>query len=95
MASSRVMIMHMRGTGWGGCSLLIDFMLLEQLLATHPELKPYIEDGSIVYFEVCLTQMRQGDLQLLVEGLLGIPWSKLNGYHIYISGMHHMVMGLS
>ena len=37
-------------------------------LATYPELKPYLEDGSIVYFEACLTQMRQGDLQLLVEG---------------------------
>ena len=26
--------------------------------------------------------MRQGDLQLLIEGLLGIPWVKLNSYHV-------------
>ena len=29
--------------------------------------------------------MRQGDLQLLVEGLLGIPWSKLHGYHVSLA----------
>ena len=39
-------------------------------------------DGSIMYFEACLAQMRQGDLQLLVEGLLGIPWSSLHSYHV-------------
>ena len=48
-------------------------MTLGQLLLTYPELKPFVEDGSVIYFEACLTQMRQGDLQLLVEGLLGIP----------------------
>ena len=67
------------------------------LLATYPELKPYTEDGSITYFEACLTQMRQGDLQLLVEGLLGIPWSKLNGYHVSLActTWSMVVMGLS
>ena len=29
-----------------------------------------------------MTQMRQGDLQLLAEGLLGIPWSRPNSYHV-------------
>ena len=50
-ASSRAMTMHMRRAGRGGRSLLIDYMPLEQLLATYPELKPYVEDGSIVYFQ--------------------------------------------
>ena len=48
----------------------------------YPELWRYIEDGSVIHFEVCLTEMRQGDLQLLVEGLIGIPWSKLDNYHV-------------
>ena len=63
-ASSGAMITHMRRMGRGVCSLLVDYMTLEQLLAMYPELAPYIEDGSITYFEACLTQMRQGDLQL-------------------------------
>ena len=79
--------MHMRCAGRGGRSLLIDYMPLEQLLATYPELKLYVEDGSIVYFEACLTQMRQGDIQLLVQGLLGISWSKLNGYHVSLAAL--------
>jgi hypothetical protein len=54
------------------------------LLSTYPELKPYLEDGSIIYFEACLTQMRQGDLQL-VEGLLGAPWSKLHSCHVSLA----------
>ena len=29
--------------------------------------------------------MQQGDLQLLVEGLLGIPWSKLHSYHVSLA----------
>ena len=81
-ASSRAIITHTRRLGREGRSLSIDLMTLDQLLATYPELKPHLEDGSITYFEACLTQMRQGDLQLLVEGLLGIPWSRLNGYHV-------------
>ena len=37
----------------------------------------------MIYFEACLTQMRQGDFQLLlIEGLLGISWSKLDSYHV-------------
>ena len=84
-ASSRAMITYMRRIGRGGRSLLIDIMTLEVLLATFPELRPYLEDGSIVYFEACLTQMRQGDLQLLVEGLLGIPWSRLHSYHVSLA----------
>ena len=84
-ASSRAMIAHTHRLGREGRSLLIDFMTLEQLLATYSELKPHIEDGSVTYFEACLTQMRQGDLQLLVEGLLGISWSKLNGYHVSLA----------
>ena len=44
-----------------------------------------MDNGSIIYFEACLTQMRQGDLQLLVEGLLGIPWSKLHSYHVSLA----------
>ena len=63
----------MRRIGREGKSLLIDIMTLDVLLSTCPELKPYLEDGLIIYFEVCLTQMRQGDLQLLVEGLLRVP----------------------
>ena len=69
--------MQMRRMGRRGRSLLVDYVPLEKLLAMHAELRPFIEDGSVVYFEACLTQMRQGNLQLLVEGLLGIPWSKL------------------
>ena len=56
-ASSSAVIMHMRRMGRGGHSLLVDFMPLEQLLATYLELRPYIEDGSIIYFEACLMQM--------------------------------------
>ena len=44
-----------------------------------------MDAGSIIYLEACLTQMRQGDLQLLVEGLLGIPWSKLHSYHVLLA----------
>ena len=84
-ASSRAMITYMRRIGREGKSLLIDIMTLDVLLDTYPELRPYLEVGSIVYFEACLTQMRQGDLQLLVEGLLGIPWSKLHGYHVSLA----------
>ena len=84
-ANLRTMIIHMRRAGRGGCSLLIDYMLLEQLLAAYPELKPYVKDGSSIYFEACLTQMRQGDLQLLVEGPLSISWSKLNSYHVSLA----------
>ena len=84
-ASSRAMVTYMRRIGREGKSLLVDIMTLDVLLATYPELRPYLEDGSIVYFEVCLTQMRQGDLQLLVEGLLGIPWSKLHSYHVALA----------
>ena len=65
-----------------GRSLLIDFIPLERLSAMYPELWSYIEDSSLVFFETCLTQMRQGDLQLLVEGLLSIPWLKLGSYHV-------------
>ena len=68
-----------------GRSLLIDIMTLDLLLLTYPELKPYLEDSSIICFEACLTQMQQGDLQLLVEGLLGIPWSKLHSYHVSLA----------
>ena len=32
-----------------------------------------------------MTQMQQGDLQLLVEGLLVIPRSKLHGYHVSLA----------
>ena len=60
-------------------------MTLEVLLSTYPELTPYLEDGSVVYFEACLTQMRQGDLQLLVEGLLGIPWARLHSDHVSLA----------
>ena len=84
-ASSRAMITYMRRKGREGRSLLIDIMTLDLLLLTYPELKPYLEDGSIIYFEACLTQMQQGDLQLLVEGLLGIPWSKLHSYHVSLA----------
>ena len=56
-ASSRAMIMYMRRMGRGGGSLLIDIMTLDLLLLMYPELKPYLEDGSIIYFEACLTQM--------------------------------------
>ena len=84
-ASSRAMITYMRRIGCEGKSLLIDIMTLDVLLSTYPELKPYLEDGSIIYFEACLTQMRQGDLQLLVEGLLGVPWSKPHSYHVSLA----------
>ena len=84
-ASSRPMITYMRRIGRGGRSLLIDIMTLEVLLATFPELQPYLEDGSIIYFEACLTQMQQGDLQLLVEGLLSIPWPRLHSYHVSLA----------
>ena len=67
---ARGLWLHMRRIGSEGKSLLVDIMTLDVLLATYPELRPYLEDGSIVYFEACLTQMRQWDLQLLVEGLL-------------------------
>ena len=79
--------MYMRRIGREGKGLLIDIMTLGVLLDTYPELKPssYLEDGSIVYFEACLTQMRQGDLQLLVEGLLGIPWARLHSYHVSLA----------
>ena len=75
----------MRHIGREGKSLLIDTMTLDVLLSTYPELAPYLEDGSITYFEACLTQMQQGDLQLLVEGLLRIPWSKLHSYHVSLA----------
>ena len=75
----------MRRIGWEGRSLLVDIMTLDLLLLTYPGLKPYLDDGSIIYFEVCLTQMRPGDLQLLVEGLLGIPGSKLHSYHVSLA----------
>ena len=39
----------------------------------------------MIYFDACLIQMRQGDLQLLVEGLLGIPWSKLDSHHVSLA----------
>ena len=84
-ASSRAMITYMRRIGREGKSLLIDIMTLEVLLSTYPELIPYLEDGSVVYFEACLTQMRQGDLQLLVEGLLGIPWARLHSSHVSLA----------
>ena len=84
-ASSRVMIEHMRRLGRRGRSLLIDFIPLERLLAMYPELRRYIEDGSVICFEACLTQMRQGDLQLLVEDLFGIPWSKIDTYHVSLA----------
>ena len=84
-ASSRAMIMHMRRLGRERGSLLTDIMTLDQLLSVYPELKPYIEDGSVIYFEACLMQMRQGDLQLLVEGLLGIHWSNLNSCHVSLA----------
>ena len=84
-ASSRAMITYMRRIGREGRSLLVDIITLDLLLLTYPELKPYLEDGSIIYFEACLTQTRQGDLQLLVEGLLGIPWSKLHSYHVSLA----------
>ena len=61
------------------------YVPLGKLLTMHPELRPFVEDGSVVYFEACLAQMRQGDLQLLVEGPLGIPWSKLNSFHISLA----------
>ena len=82
------MITYMRCIGREGKSLLIDIMTLDVLLDTYPELKPYLEDGSIIYFEACLTQMRQGDLQLLVEGLLGIPWSKIRSYQVSLHAPH-------
>ena len=53
-ASSRAMITYMRCIGREGKSLLIDIMTLEILLDTYPELRPYLEDGFIVYFEACL-----------------------------------------
>ena len=56
-ASLRAMIIHMRCLGWEGRSLLVNIMTLDQLLFMYPELKPYIEDVSIIYFEACLTQM--------------------------------------
>ena len=58
---------------------------IEQLLATYPELRSHIEDGFIIHFEACITQIQQGDLKLLVEGLLGILRSKLNGYHVSLA----------
>ena len=48
-ASLRAMITHMQRLGREGRSLLIDIMTLDQLLLTYPELKPYLEDGAIIY----------------------------------------------
>ena len=89
-ASSRAIIVHMHRLGRRGRSRLIDFIPLERLLALHPELRLYIEDGSVIYFKVCLAQMRPDDLQLLVDGLL-VKAQQLP----CISGLHHMAMGLS
>ena len=53
VACSRAMIIYMRCIGQEGRSLLVDIMTLDQLLLTHPELKPFVEDGSIIHFEAC------------------------------------------
>ena len=47
--SLRAMVTYMRRIGCEGRSLLVDIMMLEVLLATYPELRPYLEDSSIIY----------------------------------------------
>ena len=83
-ASSRAMIAHMRSLGREGRSLLIDFMTLEQLLTTYPELKPHIEDGSVTYILRCVLHKCDKVVYSYwsIKGLLGIPWSRLSGYHV-------------
>ena len=49
--SLRAMITYMRRIGREGKRLLIDIVTLEVLLSTYPELIPYLEDGSVIYFE--------------------------------------------
>ena len=61
------MAVHMRRLGRLEHGLLIGFTPVGPLLAAHPELLPYLDEGSIVHFQARPTQMGQVDF----------PWGRL------------------
>ena len=86
-ASSRAMITHMRRLGREGRSLLIDIMTLDQLLLRHPEL------SCRLLRSMSSTDATGGSA---AAGRRLARRSMVKAQQLScISGMHHMVMGLS
>ena len=64
--------------------LSLDNMAEANLRALCPELGKYIDDGSILFFQMDLYQLEEKTLPILLRSLLGIPMSKVNWFHYSI-----------
>ena len=64
--------------------LSLDNMAEANLRALCPELGRYIDDGSILFFQMDLYQLEEKTLPILLRSLLGIPMSRVNWFHCSI-----------
>ena len=64
--------------------LSLDNRAEANLRAQHPELGKYIDEGSILFFQMDLYQLEERTLPTLLRSLLGIPMSRVNWFHCSI-----------
>ena len=62
--------------------LIIDYESRSTLEAAYPELVPLLAEGKIIHYQLSLAQAQGQDILIIVEGILGIPWKKINIVHI-------------
>ena len=62
--------------------LIIDYESRSTFEAAYPELVPLLAEAKIIHYQLSLAQAQGQDILIIVEGILGIPWKKINIVHI-------------
>ena len=62
--------------------LIIDYESRSTLETAYPELIPLLANGKILHYQLSLAQATGRDIPIIVEGILGISWTRINIIHI-------------
>ena len=62
--------------------LIIDYESRSALETAYPELIPLLAKGKILHYQLSLAQAKGQAIPVIVEGILGVSWIRINIIHI-------------